>query len=314
MSFKSRLRKNTATSDPGFGERYNRESKRIVNPDGTFNVFRRLGGRPVAESYQWLINASWTTFFLWTLVIYSLVNLLFAFGYLALGEQSLIYPTNHEPLSPFWKAVFFSSQTLTTVGYGHISPSGWTASFLSTVEALVGLMMFALVTGLLYGRFANPRAKVRFSKNALIVKTEGKPDRLMFRLVNLRPTMLIDLEARVILSYGHHTAEGFIRRYATLKLEHERVSFLPLNWTLVHDIDETSPMYGQSLVGLKDFEFELLVLIQAFDDTYSQSVHARYSYTAKEIIDNASFRKVYQIEPNGDVVMDIEDIDLFDRH
>ena len=294
--------------DPGFGENFNRSAKRMINPDGSFNIVRRVKGKPIKDLYQYLIYTSWGSFLLWVVLLYTLVNLVFAAIYILVGCENLVFSGDLVHMNPFWRAFFFSAQTLTTVGYGHIAPDGVLTSFIASTEALIGLIMFALVTGLSYGRFSNPRAKLVFSKNALVTEVNGM-QKLMFRMANKNPSMLVDIEARVFVALGEHRPEGFHRSYLELPLERSKVSFMPLNWTLVHDINHDSPLKHKKLDGLKPEELEIFVMIKAFDDTYSTVVHTRYSYASEDLIFGKKFKKAFFIDEEGNAVMDLEALD-----
>ncbi len=294
--------------DPGFGESYNRSAKRMINPDGSFNIIRRLNGRPIKDLYQFLINTSWFSFLFWVILLYTVVNLVFACIYLLIGCEHLVFSGDLVHMNAFWRAFFFSAQTLTTVGYGHIAPDGVLTSFIASTEALVGLLLFALVTGVCYGRFSNPKAKIRFSKNALITEVNGI-QKLMFRMANRNPSMLVDIEARVFVAFGEHRPEGFHRSYLELPLERSKVSFMPLNWTLVHDINHDSPLHHRKLEGLKPEELEIFVMIKGFDDTYSTVVHTRYSYASENLIFGKKYKKAFFIDNDGNAVLDLEALD-----
>ena len=298
------------TIDPGLGEKYFQKTKRIINTDGSFNVIKVGTGFNYRDIYQYLINISWTKFFLIVLSVYISLNFLFAFLYYFIGVEDITGIATNS-LNNFLDAFFFSAQTLTTVGYGGMSPKGLLVNVISAFEAMSGLMCFALITGLLYGRFSRPSARILFSENAVIAPYRGITG-LQFRIANQRRNTLMEIEARVLLVLIEKDGNQYNRKYFDLKLERNSVYFFPLTWTIVHPINEESPFYGKSEAEIKLFEPEILILIKGFDDTFSQVVHSRYSYTAGEIIWNAKFIRAFNNEENGDIIFNIEDIHKFE--
>jgi inward rectifier potassium channel len=183
-------------------------------------------------------------------------------------------------------------ETFATIGYGQVAPNGMAANLLVTVEALVGLMFQALATGLLFARFAKPTASILFSGNA-VVAPYGSGTGLMFRIVNRRRrNEIIELEAQVLYSSVH--ADG-VRRYSALTLERNKVTFFPLSWTIVHPIDDASPLAGKTPQELEQAGAEILVLLSGIDETFEQTVHARSSYRADEIVWNARFQSIFAV-------------------
>jgi inward rectifier potassium channel len=202
----------------------------------------------------------------------------------------------------FGQAFFFSVETFATIGYGQIAPNGVPANVVVTVEALVGLMYQALATGLLFARFTRPTAAVLFSDRAVVAPyNEGQA--LMFRIVNRRRNEIIQLEAQVLLSAMEPDGRGgAVRRYTALALERNKVTFFPLSWTIVHPIDGASPMTGRTREELERAEAEILVLLTGVDEALEQTVHARSSYRADEIVWNARFQSMFLTASRGDRV------------
>jgi inward rectifier potassium channel len=186
-------------------------------------------------------------------------------------------------------AFFFSSQTLTTVGYGRIAPIGFGASSVAAIESLMGLLIFALATSLLYARFSRPIAHILYSDKAIIAPYLDVTA-FMFRIVNERANQLIDLQVEVAISVLEKQAnDKVIRKYYGLKLERSRVNFFPTNWTIVHPITQESAMFGLSKEELLKRDAEFLILIRATEDTFNQTVHSRISYHAREMVFGAKF-------------------------
>jgi inward rectifier potassium channel len=304
-----------ARQDLGFGTKLNESYSRLINKDGSFNVAR--AGGPFwnrVNLYHKLITMSWTQFLGLVVLFYTTVNAIFAGLYVLVGVQHLKGLTDQEPMAPFWGAFFFSAQTLTTVGYGHIAPMGYTTGFLSAIESLIGLLAFALVTGLLYGRFSRPVARIRFSKQAVFapyLDTTG----FMFRIVNERSNQLIDLSVEITLSRLETKADGSpFRKYYALPLERNKVNFFPLSWTLVHPITDASPLDNCTPENMAASETEFLILFRAMDDTFSQTVHTRYSYRYDEVVWGYKFRPMFDgaDQGHGMLVLDLDKLDEMD--
>ncbi len=281
---------------------------RGVNKDGTFNVHR--AGIPRLRTYEFyhqLITMGGFRFLGVVLAGYLFTNALFAAIYLGLGMENFIRPGGNGLADRMLDAFFFSAQTLTTVGYGALSPRGHLVSAVAAIESLLGLLSLALATGLLYGRFSRPRAQIRFSRQALVAPYRGITA-LMFRFVNLRSNQLIEVEATVVLTF--HDAETQSRQFVTLPLERNKISLFPTSWTVVHPIDEASPLSGRTEADLRAARAEVIVLIKAFDDTFAQTIYQRTSYTAEEVRWNARFVPMTQVRPDGQMEMDLGLVDV----
>lgn len=291
-------------TDPGLGQKYLGKGKRVINRDGTFNVYRDHTGDFFRDSYKWLIEMSWMKFLGLIFGLYLAINAFFAMIYLGIGLESLQgLPPEAHGFDGFLHAFYFSVQTFTTVGYGAISPVGRAAGLVSSLEALIGLMGFALATGLLYGRFSHPQARIGFSEVAVIAPFQDITA-FMFRIVNMRHNVLMEMEATVMYK-REVIVEGRVeRRYHRLPLTLEKVTFFPMNWTLVHPITEESPFYGINEKDIAESGGEVLVLLKGFDESFSQTVYARYSYTAKEIQFGRRFERMFFTNDAGDVVVE----------
>ena len=295
--------------DLGFGSKLYRKGVRLINKDGTFNVERR--GAPWFRPYDFyntLIKMSWLKFFGLVFIYYFTLNLIFSLLYLAVGIENLSGTEGETPFEHFLDAFFFSAQTVTTLGYGRISPMGTSASVVAAIESLIGLLGFALVTGIMYGRFARPNARIRFSNNMLVAPyQEGKG--LMFRMVNMRSSELIEIEVQVIASL---IEPGMKKRvFKRLDLQLSKINFLALSWTVNHIITDESPLSGLSKGDLLARDAEFIILVKAFDDVFSQTVYQRHSYKAHEIVFDAKFKSI--IHPTGEnkILLDLDQIDDF---
>lgn len=298
--------------DPGLTQQFSAPLRRAINKDGSFNVRRHGTSWRDSNFYLHLINTSWGRFLGTVAAAYLVVNIVFALIYFALGPGQLRGAQAGSAMRLFLNGFFFSAHTLTTVGYGSISPEGIAANFVAAIEAMLGLMGFALATGLTYGRVSRPSARIAFSGNVLIAPYRDQMS-LQFRIVNKRANTLMELEARVILMTVEGSPGKLQRKYEVLPLERDRVVFFPLTWTVVHPIESTSPLYGKSRDDLERLQAELLILIKGFDETFSQTVHARYSYRFDEMEWHARFTPAFTIDPAGDIVVEVDKVGAFDR-
>jgi inward rectifier potassium channel len=280
--------------DLGFGSVVSQESRqRLLNRDGSFNVERTGLNFWVSMSpYHSLLTMPWWKFHSLVALSYLFANTLFATAYYlcgpdALQETGVPTHTNH-----FVRAFFFSVQTIATVGFGHVSPAGLAANTVVTIESLVGLLAFALATGLLFARFSRPTAKILFSRSAIIAPYQGQTA-FEFRIANARKNQIVELEAKVLFSKFEDNQGRKIRRFFVLTLERDKVSFFPLSWTIVHPIDPSSPLYRMTKDDLQAADAEFLILLTGVDETFSQLVHARSSYKTEEIAWNMRFSNIF---------------------
>src|SRR6185369_4499935 len=171
-------------------------------------------------------------------------------------------------------------------------------------ESLVGVLGFAIATGLLFGRFSRPSARIGFSENMAAAPYQGGTS-LQFRIVNRRRNSLMELEARMMLMTVVQQ-DGLPKRvYQLLKLEREKVIFFPLTWTVVHPIDEESPLHGKTAEDLELLQAEVLILIKGYDDTFSQTVLARRSYRHDEILWGWRFASAFFVDQEGALVLEV---------
>jgi inward rectifier potassium channel len=280
--------------DLGFGSKVAGESRqRFLNRDGTFNV-RRTGIRRYStlNLYHYLLTMSWKQFLLQVLLLYFLSNVFFGWLYTSLGAQALV-DTSELPITNMMaRGFFFSVQTFATIGYGTIHPVGTIANLLVTVESYYSLLANALITGLVFARFSRPTAKISFSDTAVVAPYRGITG-LMFRVTNSRNNQLIEINAQVSFSRFVEKNGEVKRKFDMLKLERDKVSFFPLSWTIVHPIDEKSPMYGITQEDFEKSDAEILILLSAMDETFAQIVHARSSYKTDEIKFGYKFADLY---------------------
>lgn len=310
----SREQQQDPNLDLGFGSVVSRETPRLLNRDGTFNVRREgLGAWARLNFYHYSLTMSWPRFLLLTAGGYFLTNALFALAYIACGAHA-VTGFGDKPLGArFLTSFFFSVHTLATIGYGNIVPVSVAANLLVTLESLVGLLGFSVVAGLVFARFARPVAQILFSRCAVVAPYRDITA-FMFRIVNMKTNEIVELEAKVLMTRRKHATSMGEREYIPLKLERERVVFFPATWTVVHPIDEKSPLWGMTEEELLASDSEFLVLLNGFDETFSQNVHARSSYKAAEVAWGARFRSVFNPpRADGRLSVDIRKLDEIDR-
>jgi len=292
--------------DPGLTTQFSGDLRRTINADGSFNV-KRTGLRwRDANPYLMLIDTTWPRFLLVVLVGFLTINMIFASLYLAVGIEYL--RGLESDMGPFANAFFFSVHTLTTVGYGNVYPEGPWANAVSALEAATGLMLFAIATGLLYGRFSRPSARIVYSKSAIIAPYQDGTS-LQFRVANARSNTLMNMEAKVLLMTVDRSDGELKRSFIDLPLERPQIYFFALTWTIVHPIDSASPFFGKSAEDLAKVSGEILILLQGFDDTFSQVVHSRYSYRHDELVWGAKFTPAFKVDPKGGLVVEVDHID-----
>ena len=305
-------RKFNPEDDLGFGTQPVIKNQPLIRQDGSVNVKRT--GLPflnTADNYHKLITMSWTKFWILVLCGYLVINTFFAFIYLFIGVQNLNGAEGINTYQHFWDAFFFSAQTISTVGYGHISPRGMAANSVAALESMMGLLAFALATGLLYGRFSRPTAKIVYSPNLLVAPYGDNGRGIMFRLANLRRSTLIDLQMEITFSYNEDVDGKKVRRFFPLELERKKVSILTLSWTIVHPLDENSPLKDITPNDLRDSQASFSVLLRAFDDTFSQTVHSRTSYQFEHMVWNAKFKPAFDRDEDGRIVLNMSKINDF---
>jgi inward rectifier potassium channel len=306
---------NSPDRDLGFGTRVaDMSTHRLLNQDGSFNTERRgLGVMGSLSLYNTLLTMSWPAFILLLGLVYLATNASFALGYTLCGVGALQGPAGSSLAEQFTQAFFFSVHTLSTVGYGHIVPGNLQANVVMTLESMTGLLGLALATGLVFARFSRPTANVVFSHNAIIAPyREGRA--FEFRIANRRKNEIVDLEAKVMLSQMEESRGRMVRRFYPLELEREKVSFFTLSWTIVHPIDESSPLWQMNQEDCVAAAVEILVLLTGVDETFSQTVHARSSYKPDEIVWNARFEDIFNYAPDhGPISIDVSRIHNVER-
>lgn len=255
------------------------------------------------DLYHYLLTSSWHYLLFLIGITFGVVNLIFALGYFLDG--GILNARAHS----FADSFFFSVQTMATIGYGRMAPVTTFANILVSIEALFGLMALALVTGLVFAKFSRPTARVRFSRYAVVTPREGVPC-LMFRMANVRANQIVEAQIHAVLGRQEVTAEGeTIRRLYDLELERYRNAVFVLSWTAVHPIRESSPLHGASTESLERDDASIVVSLTGLDGTFSQTVHARHNYAARDIVFGSRLADIMHRLPGGELVYDYDRFD-----
>ena len=294
---------NERVDDPGLGTLSKDKAQRFVTPDGKFNITHLNKKKSLNEAYTYLIGVSWPRFFVVLFAGFTTINIFFASVYVSLGVQNLkIVPKSF--IENLFNASFFSVQTLTTLGYGYYSPQTILTGFVSSIEAILGLITFAFITGLLYGRFSKPKVNIRFSDNILYCKHKGE-NAIMFRLISRKKALIINPTVRVSLSLGALDNEGKLKNnFFTFSLVRDTITYMPTTWTLVHIIDESSPLSKFTKEEIKKLQGELLILFSYHDELYNQELHQVHSYIFENLKFDHVFKKAYYYNDEGKMVLD----------
>ena len=269
--------------------------RRLVNPDGNFNVVRKGVSRfDWDDLYHALLTLSWVKLFAVVGAGYIITNILFALMYLAAGNG-----IENMREGNFFDAFFFSVQTMATIGYGAMYPKTLVANILVAIEALLGLLGVSVGSGLVFARFSLPKARVMFSRVAVVAPHNGIPT-LMFRVANERQSWILEAEVNVNLVTSEITEEGqAMRRFYKLPLFRNQSSLFALTWTVMHPIHESSPLYGVTLEEMVEKEMEIIITITGIDQTVSENIHAHYSYIPTEILWNHKFADILSKTRDG---------------
>jgi inward rectifier potassium channel len=299
-------------NDTGFGTSAN-HGGRFVNRDGTFNIRKQgMGFWNRYSIFESLLNLPAWKFMGVIFITYLAINVFFTGIYVALGTDQFTGMIATTTLDKILEIYFFSTQTYTTVGFGRVNPIGTAASFVASIEALTGVLSFAIATGLIYGRFAKAKAYLAFSDHAVIAPYRGGTG-LMFRFASYKEHhTLTEVEIRVNAAMKVVDGGKGEYKFFDLALERSKVDSLPMNWTVVHPIDDKSPLKNLSQNDLQMADLEIYVLVRGFDDVYSATVHQRTSYTHEEIKVGRKFKPMYHESEDGRTT--IVDLDKLNDH
>jgi inward rectifier potassium channel len=257
-----------------------------------------LGERYFLDLYHHLLTSSWPSLLLQILAAFIVLNTIFALAYLFNGGIDNARPGN------FGDVFFFSVETMATIGYGRLSPITLPANIMMSLEALIGLMGLAMMTGLIFAKFSRPSARVRYSHYAVVSMRDGVLS-LMFRMANMRSSQIVEATVHVVFARQEQTAEGeSVRRFYDLRLTRYRNAIFSFSWTVVHPIDADSPLYGLTPAMVKASRAELTVSVTGIDEIVSQTVHSRHSYDAADIIWGARMVDIISRSPDGEFMID----------
>ena len=304
-----------ANPDTGFGIQGNQIGGRFINKDGSFNL--RKEGLPLRQRisvYSWLLELSWLQFLGLVILFYLVANVVFTLLYILAGIGGLQGFASENYAGRVIEIFFFSTETITTVGYGRINPvDNWT-HIVASLEAMTGWLSLALITGLLYGRFSRPKAYIAFSEHALISPYKNGVG-LMFRMVPYKINHHLT-DARVVVNVAliQSVDEKPVYQFYQLKLERSRIDTFNMNWTVVHPIDNDSPLLNFTNENLEQTDLELYVQVTGFDHIFSNMVMQRTSYTYKEIVWGAKFNPMYhEATAKATTVLNLDMLNAYDR-
>ncbi len=267
----------------------------------------RVGQAPAGlqDIYHRLLTMSWVQFLIVSSAVYVLANLLFAAAYFVQPGSIM----NARPGS-YWDAFFFSVETFATVGYGVLSPATDYANWVMTLETFVGLVTVAATTGMVFARISRPTARVKFASVAVVAMHEGQPT-LMIRMGNERRSQIVDATVTMAILRSRTTPEGrFTRRFEDLKLIRAKTPIFAISFTAMHVVDQHSPLFGMSPADLQAGEIELLVTVTGLEETLGQTVHARASYVAAEILIGRRYVDIFGLTDDGRRGIDYSKFDL----
>ena len=295
------------TSDLGFGRVVAQTVRgRFLNRNGKPNSKKYgLGAQRAARFYLASLEATWPAFVGWMLGALLLMNGCFALAYIAIGDGALRGTDALGLADPFLRAFTFSVGRFTTTGTGAMVAYGSTANWLANLESFVGPTALVVGFGLLIARLTRPRMRLAFSDSAIIAPYEGGRG-LMFRIVNLQPGELSDVQARVNLAWFEEINGVRERNFHELALERSSVEFFTLHWTIVHPITRESPLAGITPEALAASQAEFLIVVSALEETFSTRVSARSSYVWDEIRWDVKFASIFANGPEGVIAIDVE--------
>lgn len=307
--FEKRSKAKEIKTDLGIDDSFIGGRSRLLHQDGTFNVIRK--GKKIFNLYKFLMQISWAKFFLLLFLTYICINSFFGILYSIEGAAGI---NGMEPGSwgeEFIQSFFLSIQTFTTVGYGKLNPESMWANIISVANAFIGLMSFALATGLFFAKWSSPSHEILFSNRILVSSFEGKKA-LMVRFINSMDNHIVDLKAQLTMTWVINTEDISRRKFALLDLELDHIYMFPLNWTLVHIIDENSPLISKDINQLKDNNTEFLLVINGYDVTYGKAIHTARSYNCEDLVYGAKYVPMYETT-DDETIIHLDQIDEIEK-
>jgi len=251
------------------------------------------------DAYHWILSLSWSRFAALLLGGYASVNVIFATAY-CLGGDAIA----EMPRGSFSAAFFFSIETLSTVGFGHMYPNTFYGHIMTSLEIMVGMFWMAVMTGLIFVRFSRPTARIAFSNSMVIYPFDGRPT-LMIRVANMRHQSMVEAEFRIMLIRNEPTKEGEdVRRFYPLKLTFDRLIMFPVALTLRHSIDEKSPLFGATVEDLERSEAFFMTSVVCVDTVIPAPLQSQHSYTWEDIRFGHRFVEIYAELDDGRLSVD----------
>ncbi|MHB1565966.1 MAG: ion channel [Acidiferrobacter sp.] len=257
-----------------------------------------------SDMYYALLTIGWPTFVVSVGLLFLGMNAVFALAYTA--QPGAIV---HARAGSFADAFFFSVQTMATIGYGIMYPGTFYANVLMTLETLVGLFGLALATGLAFARFSRPRARILFSRFAVVTRYHGAPT-LMFRVANQRGNQILEARVQAVLLRNEQSPEGHdMRRFHDLVLARQRTPTFTYSWTVMHTITPESPLWETDTARLQARDAEIVVILSGLDETLSQTIHARHVYRPEQIQWGQRLRDILSKNTVGEYWVDYSHFD-----
>ena len=298
--------------DPGLGYNSQENSRGLINKDGSSNVIHVNKNVNIDDLYTYFVEMSWGKFFFLVFLGYTFLNVFFGLVYTLIGIEEITQP-NEFFLYDFLNGFFFSAQTLTTVGYGGIAPQGIASNIVASFEAMLGLLSFSFITGLLYGRFSKPKAAIRFSDN-LVLRNFKEHKALMFRLMNNRKTVMIEPEIKVTLVLNEEDNKGVYKReFYQLKLERDSIMYLPTIWTVVHEIGKESPLSKYTKEQIKKMDGQVYILLKYYEESFGQHVYQATSYRFSNLKIDMKYTPSSSFDEDGFTILNHEKLSELEK-
>jgi inward rectifier potassium channel len=291
----------------GYGTKFDGATGRLVNDNGEFNI-KRLG-ETRSSLYAHMIKSKWRYFFGEVTLAFLLINILFGLLYYLHGAEHISCTNGSHGGQNFLNAVYFSIQTFTSVGYGACHPTDNFTNIVASINAFVGLLAFALITGLLFARFSRVRDYIKLSEN-MITSPLNDENTLQFRMVNAGKNTMINMKVSASYTWLVNENGHARRKFQRLPFQLDFIMLFPINWTLVHTINEQSPFFNKRKEDLENENGEILLMIKGYDDTHAQEIFKVHSYHATDLVENARFLPMYKNEVNH-TVLDMEALNKY---
>jgi inward rectifier potassium channel len=266
----------------------------MESSDQRFSRIKKIGAQTglFQDFYHTLLTSSWSKFFTSYLLFFLTFNIFFATAYWCFPDA--LSGTDQS----FWHSFVFSVHTFSTVGYGVFAPHSNWSHVVVIIESIFSVFVTALLTGLIFSKFSRPSAKIIFTDHILINNFEGKRT-LMFRMGNLRTNQIAEAQVKLVALKSIKTVEGEnIRRQIDMSLVRSTSLFFALTWSIMHVIDESSPLYNLTQKDIIDQNVEIGVSVVGYDSSFSQTIHANCIYSTQDFLFDRYFEDVFDIQGN----------------